>query len=155
MHKFRYLLFWLTRILLFLFSSLCSLTHGNTHGMCLCFKYVKYMFQCKTGLVLGFKVDGTEAITFVYLKGLDMNKFLLTAAVLTAVGLTACDRPTVVMPTTPVVVPAAPIVVPGPAGPAGATGSQGAEGMKGETGKTGEGGTTAVIVVPAETPPAK
>lgn len=96
-----------------------------------------------------------------------MNKYLVAAAMLTVLGLTACDRPTVIMPTTPV-------VVPGPAGPQGATGSQGADGntgntgntgatgsqgnqgndgTKGDTGKTGVG--TAIIVVPAETPPAK
>jgi hypothetical protein len=109
---------------------------------------------------------------FLNLKGCNMNKYLLVSSVLVALGLTACDRPTVVMPTTPV-------VVPGPAGPQGATGSQGAEGnkgntgntgntgavgnqgnqgndgTKGDTGKTGAGGTTAVIVVPAEAPPAK
>jgi hypothetical protein len=84
-----------------------------------------------------------------------MNKYLLVSTMLAVLGLTACDRPTVIMPTTPVVVPAPPVVVPGPAGPQGATGSPGAEGTKGDTGKTGEGGTTAVIVVPAETPPAK
>jgi Collagen triple helix repeat (20 copies) len=101
-----------------------------------------------------------------------MNKYLLAAAMLTVLGLTACDRPTVIMPTTPV-------AVPGPAGPQGATGSQGADGntvstgntgntgatgsqgnqgndgTKGDTGKTGADGGTAIIVVPAETPPAK
>lgn len=89
-----------------------------------------------------------------------MNKYLLASAMLTVLGLTACDRATVVMPTTPV-------AVPGPAGPTGATGSQGASGStgntgatgatgnQGDTGKTGAGGGTAVIVVPPETPPAK
>ena len=95
-----------------------------------------------------------------------MSKYLLVSAMLVVLGLTACDRPTVIMPTTPV-------AVPGPAGPQGATGSQGAEGnkgntgntgatgnqgndgTKGDTGKTGAGGGTAVIVVPAEAPPAK
>lgn len=99
-----------------------------------------------------------------------MNKYLLAAAMIAAFGLTACDRPTVIMPTTPV-------VVPGPAGPQGATGSQGADGNTGNTGSTGAtgatgsqgnqgndgtkgdtgktGGGTAIIVVPAETPPAK
>lgn len=99
-----------------------------------------------------------------------MNKYLLATAMLTVLGLTACDRPTVIMPTTPV-------AVPGPAGPQGATGSQGADGNKGNTGNTGNtgatgsqgnqgndgtkgdmgktGGGTAIIVVPAETPPAK
>lgn len=110
---------------------------------------------------------------FFYLKGFDMNKFLMTSVVLAVLGLTACDRPTVI-------VPAVPVAVPGPAGPQGATGSQGAggntgitgntgntgntgatgaqgsqgnDGNKGDTGKTG--GNTAVIVVPADVPPAK
>jgi Collagen triple helix repeat (20 copies) len=107
-------------------------------------------------------------ILFFKIKGLVMNKYLLATAVLTVLGLTACDR-TVIMPTTPV-------AVPGPAGPQGATGSQGADGNtgstgntgntgatggqgndgnKGDAGKTGASGGTAIIVVPAETPPAK
>jgi Collagen triple helix repeat (20 copies) len=103
---------------------------------------------------------------FSNLKGFKMSKYLLAATVLSVLGLTACDRPTVIMPSTPV-------AVPGPAGPQGATGSQGAEGNKGntgntgamgnqgndgnkgDTGKTGAGGGTAIIVVPTETPPAK
>jgi Collagen triple helix repeat (20 copies) len=103
---------------------------------------------------------------FSNLKGFKMSKYLLAATVLSVLGLTACDRPTVIMPTTPV-------AVPGPAGPQGATGNQGADGNKGntgntgatgnqgndgnkgDTGKTGAGGGTAIIVVPAETPPAK
>jgi hypothetical protein len=106
---------------------------------------------------------------FLNLKEIKMRKYLLATAVLAVLGLTACDRPTVIMPTTPV-------AVPGPAGPQGATGGQGADGNtgntgntgatgsqgnqgndgnKGDTGKTGAGGGTAVIVVPAETPPAK
>ena len=91
-----------------------------------------------------------------------MSKYLLVSAMLAALGLTACDRPTVIVPATPVVVPGP--AVPGPAGPQGATGSQGvggntgntgATGSQGDTGKTGAGGGTAVIVVPAETPPPK
>jgi hypothetical protein len=103
---------------------------------------------------------------FLKFKGFIMNKYLLASAMLIVLGLTACDRATVVMPTTPV-------AVPGPAGPTGATGSQGAGGStgntgatggtgatgatgnQGDTGKTGAGGGTAVIVVPPETPPAK
>lgn len=92
-----------------------------------------------------------------------MNKYVLVSTLLAVLGLTACDRPTVIMPTTPV-------AVPGPAGPQGATGGQGAggntgstgntgatgaTGSQGDTGKTGAGGGTAVIVVPAETPPPK
>jgi Collagen triple helix repeat (20 copies) len=95
-----------------------------------------------------------------------MRKYIFSVAILTVMGLTACDRPTIVMPTTQV-------AVPGPAGPQGATGNQGADGNKGntgntgatgsqgndgnkgDTGKAGAGGGTAIIVVPAETPPAK
>jgi Collagen triple helix repeat (20 copies) len=96
-----------------------------------------------------------------------MNKYLLATAMVTVLGLTACDRPTVIMPTTQV-------AVPGPAGPQGATGSQGADGNTGNTGNTGAtgsqgnqgndgtkgdtgktGGGTAIIVVPAEIPSAK
>jgi hypothetical protein len=86
-----------------------------------------------------------------------------------AIGLTACDKPTVNVGTTPVAV-----AVPGPAGPAGATGKAGAtgaqgydgargatgsegmqgaagdEGVKGDTGSTGQSGDgTTVIVTPA------
>lgn len=86
---------------------------------------------------------------------LSMNHVILISALLATLGLSACDRPTVIIPATPV-------AVPGPAGPQGATGDQGSrgvtgsqgetgsEGSKGETGKTG---STAVIVVPVE--PAK
>ena len=105
-----------------------------------------------------------------------MKKLILVSVLLAS--LSACDRPTVVVPTTPVVVPGA-VVVPGPAGPQGATGNtgstgstgstgntgntgatgsqgnQGNDGNKGDTGKTGAGGSTAVIVVPSETVPAK
>lgn len=114
-----------------------------------------------------------------FYKRVDMNKLILVSVLLAS--LSACDRPTVVMPTTPV-------VVPGPAGPqgatgvqgndgnkgntgstgstgstgntgntgnTGATGSQGNDGTKGDTGKTGAGGSTSIIVVPTETVPAK
>ena len=83
-----------------------------------------------------------------------MNHSILTAALLAAMTLAACDRPTVV---------AVPVSVPGPAGPTGATGStgntgstgamgnQGNDGLKGATGKPGEG--TTVIVMPAASAP--
>ena len=109
------------------------------------------------------KVNSSVLSTlFLNLKGFIMNKYLLVSAMLAVLGLTACDRPTVIVPATPVVVPGP--AVPGPAGPQGATGSQGvggntgntgATGSQGDTGKTGAGGGTAVIVVPAETPPPK
>jgi hypothetical protein len=76
-----------------------------------------------------------------------MRYTYVVAAALSALALSACDRPTVVAPPPPVVV-----TVPGTAGPQGpsgapaekgATGSTGAEGAKGEPG----GGT--IVVVPA------
>jgi hypothetical protein len=88
-----------------------------------------------------------------------MKHYLLTALMLTAFGLAACDKPTVVN------VPA-PEAIPGPAGATGATGatgdqgntgntgakgnvgSQGDTGNTGATGKSGDG--TTVIVVPSD-----
>lgn len=95
-----------------------------------------------------------------------MNHPLLLAALLAALSLSACDRPTVV--TVPV-----PVAVPGPAGPAGptgatgyqgnpgdpgATGNQGNQGNDGNTGATGQtgkpGDSTTVIVMPPASAPA-
>lgn len=85
-----------------------------------------------------------------------MKHYLLTALMLGALGLAACDKDTTVN------VPAA---EPGPAGPAGATGDQGNSGSTGATGDqgntgstgdtgatgdTGQSGETTVIVVPPE-----
>ena len=79
-------------------------------------------------------------------QGNTMKRSILMAAALAALGLTACDKPTVVN------VPPPPAGAPGPAGPTGATGSQGNEGSQGNTGNTGKPGEgTTVIVVP---PPA-
>ncbi|WP_296443717.1 hypothetical protein [Rhodoferax sp. UBA5149] len=81
-----------------------------------------------------------------------MNRSMPILALLAALTLGACDRPSVVN------VPATPVAVPGPVGPTGATGSQGAtgdqgnEGNKGATGKSGDG--TTVIVMPAASAPA-
>ena len=78
-----------------------------------------------------------------------MKSSLLLAAVsvITAVGLSACDKPTTV------VIPPTPVAVPGPAGPQGATGTQGDTGTQGATGSQGDtgktGGDTIVIVPPA------
>lgn len=68
-----------------------------------------------------------------------MKHAILLTALLATLGLTACDKPTVVNVPTPV-------TTPGPAGPTGNTGATGATGSMGATGKTGEGNT--VIVVP-------
>ena len=85
-----------------------------------------------------------------------MNSSIWIAALLGAISLTACDKPTVVN-----VPPPAP-AVPGPAGPTGATGSTGStgstgapgyDGSKGDPGKPGEG--TTVIIVPGASAPAK
>jgi len=74
-------------------------------------------------------------------KGMPMKYSILISALLAALTLSACDRPTVV--NTPAVVP-----VPGPPGPTGATGTTGATGAtgaqaeKGATGDTGATGST-------------
>lgn len=87
-----------------------------------------------------------------------MKYSTLLVALVTVLGLSACDQPTVVN------VPAATVAVPGPAGPQGETGTQGATGNTGSTGNTGAtgydgakgdtgntGGDTIVIVpTPAE-----
>ena len=83
------------------------------------------------------------------------KRFIWIPALLTALSLAACDKPTVVN------VPAA-VAVPGPAGATGATGSTGStgatgntgyDGAKGSTGATGATGATGegttVVVVPA------
>jgi hypothetical protein len=78
-------------------------------------------------------------------------------AALMALGLSACDRPTVVTPAAVITVP-----VPGPAGPTGATGATGSAGDTGATGLTGSTGYTGatgergetggdtVVIVPAK-----
>ncbi len=74
-----------------------------------------------------------------------MNHPMPLLALLAALSLAACDKPTVVN------VPATPSTVPGPAGPAGATG---ATGNTGDTGATGKAGTdTTVIVMPPASAP--
>lgn len=67
-----------------------------------------------------------------------MNKSMLILAIFGALALTACDRPTVIVPAAP----ATPVTVPGPAGPSGATGA---------TGKSGEN-TTVIVMPPASAP---
>ena len=90
-----------------------------------------------------------------------MKYSMVFSAVLMALALSACDRPTVVTPAAVVAVP-----VPRPAGPTGATGSTGSTGATGYSGVTGSTGDTGdqgqrgrtggdtVIVVPAS-PPAR
>jgi hypothetical protein len=68
------------------------------------------------------------------------------AAILSALALSACDKPTVVTPAPSVAVP-----VPGPAGPQGATGT-GATGMTGATGAKGETGDNIIVVDPNSAP---
>lgn len=64
----------------------------------------------------------------------------LAAALITALSLSACDRP-VVVATPPTVVG-----VPGPAGPAGERGSTG------NPGEPGKASTTVIVVPPASSP---
>jgi hypothetical protein len=70
-------------------------------------------------------------------KGFLMKYSMMFSAVLMALALNACDRPTVVVPAATVTVP-----VPGPAGPTGAAGSTGTTGATGSTGDTGAKGYT-------------
>ena len=65
-----------------------------------------------------------------------MKYSTLLVALVMVLGLSACDKPTVVN------VPAATVAVPGPAGPQGDTGTQGATGIQGDTGSTGNTGNT-------------
>jgi hypothetical protein len=70
-------------------------------------------------------------------EGIFMKYSVMFSAVLMALTLSACDRPTVAAPVQVVTVP-----VPGPAGPTGATGSTGAAGYTGAAGSTGNTGAT-------------
>ncbi|MFZ2449558.1 MAG: hypothetical protein CTY16_16855 [Methylobacter sp.] len=81
-----------------------------------------------------------------------MNRLIMITTLLAALGLAACDQPTVVN------APAGPA---GPAGAKGATGNDGAQGAQGDTGSQGNTGntgksgdsTTVIVTPPAE--PAK
>jgi hypothetical protein len=73
-------------------------------------------------------------------KGIPMKYSIIFSAVLVTLGLSACEKPTVVAPavvTVPVQVP-----VPGPAGPTGATGPSGSTGSTGSVGATGDAGAS-------------
>lgn len=70
-----------------------------------------------------------------------MNRSILMAALVAAVGIAACDKPTVVN------VPPTPVAVPGPAGPSGTPGTPGAPG---QTGKPGDSGV--IVIQPASVP---
>jgi hypothetical protein len=72
------------------------------------------------------------------IRGTSMRYSILFAALMAVLGLSACEKATVVTPApAPVVVP-----VPGPAGPQGATGATGEQAQKGDTGATGKTGDT-------------
>lgn len=66
-----------------------------------------------------------------------MKNIALILALLSTIGLAACDRTPVVITTPPTTV-----AVPGPAGPAGASGATGATGLQGDTGGQGVQGST-------------
>ena len=72
-------------------------------------------------------------------------KFTMLLAALTALTLSACERPKEVV-AVPVPGPTAvvPVPVPGPAGAPGAPGAPGPEGEKGEKGRPGD----TVVIVP-------
>ena len=69
-----------------------------------------------------------------------MRYLVVVAAALSALALSACDRPTVVVPATSPAAVVAP--VPGPAGPQGAPGAPAEKGDTGATGATGSTGMT-------------
>jgi hypothetical protein len=75
-----------------------------------------------------------------------MNHALLTIALLGALSVVACDKPTVVN------VPAAPAAAPGPAGPTGATGATGTTGATGSQGDAGKPADAAPMPAPASAP---
>jgi len=75
-----------------------------------------------------------------------MRYSMILVGLLTVLGLSACEKPTVIN------TPPTPVAVPGPTGPAGtpgATGSPGYEGAKGDPGKPG-GDAVIIVPVPAE-----
>ena len=72
-----------------------------------------------------------------------MNRYILIATPLLALGLQACDRPA---PTVVNNVPPTPVVVPGPPGPPGEPGTPGAPGRSGTD-------TTVIVVPPAASAP--
>ena len=72
---------------------------------------------------------------------------VVAATALSALALSACDRPTVIAPSSP---PA--VVVPGPAGPQGPQGAPAEKGATGATGEQGKTGGDTILVVPAPAP---
>ncbi|MBC8019178.1 MAG: hypothetical protein H7X83_11765 [Verrucomicrobia bacterium] len=80
-------------------------------------------------------------------------RYLLVAALLSALALSACNRPAAVAPAPPPAV----VIVPGPAGPQGAPGMPAEKGATGATGATGAEGAKgeqggSIVVVPAPDP---
>lgn len=72
-----------------------------------------------------------------------MRYSMILVGLLTVLGLSACEKPTVIN------TPPTPVAVPGPPGPAGEPGSPGYEGPKGDPGKPG-GDAVIIVPVPAE-----
>jgi hypothetical protein len=80
-------------------------------------------------------------------------KYSMTIAILvTALGLSACERGTDTTVVVPATGPAGPQGEPGNKGNEGATGNTGAQGETGQTGDTGKtgDGDTIVVMPPAE-----
>lgn len=72
-----------------------------------------------------------------------MRYSMILVGLLTVLGLSACEKPTVIN------TPPTPVAVPGPPGPAGEPGLPGYEGPKGDPGKPG-GDAVIIVPVPAE-----
>jgi len=76
------------------------------------------------------------------MKGMIMKYSMMLVGLLTVLGLSACEKPTVINN------PPTPVAVPGPAGPSGAPGAPGSPGYDGAKGDPGRPGGDSVIVVP-------
>jgi hypothetical protein len=79
-----------------------------------------------------------------------MFRSISMLALVTTLGLAACDRQPIIVNAPPAVV-----AVPGPAGPQGATGNTGNTGNTGSTGEAGKAAesTTVIVMPPAASAP--
>ncbi|MDP3876273.1 MAG: hypothetical protein Q8Q50_04760 [Methylobacter sp.] len=76
-------------------------------------------------------ISETKHFNFFIYKGFSMKRLIITAALFSALALTACEEKTTVVN----------VPVPGPAGATGKTGNDGAQGNQGNQGNQGEAGT--------------
>jgi hypothetical protein len=98
-------------------------------------------------------ISKTSAIQFPISKGFLMKRLIITAALFTALSLTACDDKIKVV-NVPDPDPAGATGAVGKTGNDGAQGNQGAQDAEGNKGNTGASGDTTVIVAPPAAPDA-